>query len=223
MPSERVTSAGVDEWRDVVGSWSRAWTSLLPVWPRIAPVPRSAAAPATREAPRSRTRPRGRTIRELSVGESASATRRITRDDIAALAQISGDDGLAQDADRAALSQRGGRVASGMLTAGLVAGLVGTRLPGPGSVHLSQTLRWVAPVRPDDELTVTATVAEIIPEEERVVLHTVVTRDGEPVLIGEALVKAPPRAARELRRTPIRTRAARPGATPREARRRRPA
>jgi acyl-CoA thioesterase FadM len=72
--------------------------------------------------------------------------------------------------------------------------VLGTVLPGPGSIYMSQTLRWVAPVHPDDLLTATATVVEIVAEKGRVVLETVVTRDGETVLTGEALVMPPPAA-----------------------------
>jgi 3-hydroxybutyryl-CoA dehydratase len=195
MSSARVTSAGVDEWYEALESWNRAWTSLLPVWPWFARIGPPAAAPADQPAPPFRVHPPGKTIEELSVGDSASVTKRISQDDIDAFARISGDDNPAHvDAEWAAGTRLGGRVAHGMLTAGLISAVLGTLLPGPGSIYMSQTLRWVSPVRPDDLLTAIATVKEIVAEKRRVVLETVVTRDGEPVLTGEALVMAPPAA-----------------------------
>ena len=195
MSTARVTSAGLDEWYEALESWSRAWTSLLPVWPWVAPVASFAAAPAAEPAAPFRAHPPGRTLAELSVGDSASVTKRISQADIDAFARISGDDNPAHvDAGWAAGSRLGGRVAHGMLTAGLISAVLGTKLPGPGSIYMSQTLRWVAPVRPGDLLTATATITEIVAEKGRVVLETVVTRDGEPVLTGEALVMPPPAA-----------------------------
>jgi 3-hydroxybutyryl-CoA dehydratase len=82
-------------------------------------------------------------------------------------------------------------VAHGMLTAGLISAVLGTLLPGPGSIYMSQTLKWLAPVRPGDLLTATVTVKEIIAEKGRIVLETVVTRGDQTVLSGEALVKPP--------------------------------
>ena len=221
MSTARVTSAGLDEWYEALESWSRAWTSLLPVWPWVAPVASLAAAPAAEPAAPFRAHPPGRSLAELSVGDSASVTKRISQADIDAFARISGDDNPAHvDAGWAAGSRLGGRVAHGMLTAGLISAVLGTKLPGPGSIYMSQTLRWVAPVRPGDLLTATATITEIVAEKGRVVLETVVTRDGEPVLTGEALVMPPAgRASRRRRRRPPargRAQAARqaPGPTP---------
>ena len=97
-------------------------------------------------------------IEELSVGDSASVTKRISQADIDAFARISGDDNLAYvDAVGVGVAA-GRRVAHGMLTAGLISAVLGTLLPGPGSIYMSQTLRWIAPVWPDDLLTATATV-----------------------------------------------------------------
>jgi 3-hydroxybutyryl-CoA dehydratase len=69
--------------------------------------------------------------------------------------------------------------------------VLGTQLPGPGAIYMSQTLKWLAPVRPGDALTAVVTVKEIIPEKKRVVLETIVQKDGETVLTGEALVMPP--------------------------------
>lgn len=197
MSSTQTTPARdlVDGWYDALESWNQAWTrSVLPLWEPWLGI----AAPAPPEAPPApfRRHPPGKTIDRLSVGDTASLTRAISQADIDAFARISGDDNPAHvDAEWAAGSRLGGRVAHGMLTAGLISGVLGTLLPGPGAIYMSQTLRWLAPVRPDDVLTATATVTEIVAQKQRVVLETVVSRDGEPVLTGEALVMAPPAAA----------------------------
>jgi 3-hydroxybutyryl-CoA dehydratase len=185
----------IEGWHEALEAWSQAWArSVLPGWPWVVPAETLAAGPPARaEAPEPfRTHPPGKTLAELSVGDSASLTRRFTQADIDAFARISGDDNPAHvDATWAESSPLGGRVAHGMLTAGLVSAVLGTMLPGPGSIYMSQTLRWLAPVRPDDLLTATATVTEVVAEKGRVVLETVVTRDGEVVLTGEALVMPP--------------------------------
>ena len=134
----------------------------------------------------------GKTIDQLSVGDSASLARRFSQDDIDAFARLSGDDNPAHvDAAWADASPFGGRVVHGVLTAGLISAVLGTTLPGPGSIYMSQTLKWLAPVRPGDSLTATVTVKEIIAEKKRVVLETVVRKDDETVLTGEALVMPP--------------------------------
>jgi 3-hydroxybutyryl-CoA dehydratase len=79
--------------------------------------------------------------------------------------------------------------------------VLGTRLPGPGAIYISQTLHFRAPVRIGDTVEVTVTVAELLPERHRARLTCTCTVDGEVVLDGEALVKVPSRAE-----------AARPGA-----------
>lgn len=133
--------------------------------------------------------PPGRTIDQLAIGESASIERSFSQDDIDAFARISGDDNPAHvDAAWAEASIFGGRVAHGVLTAGLVSAVLGTKLPGPGTIYMSQSLKWLAPVKPGDVLTATATVTEIIPAKNRVVLETVVRRGEDVVLTGEALV-----------------------------------
>lgn len=134
----------------------------------------------------------GKTIEQLSVGDSASLSGSFSQGDIEAFARISGDDNPAHvDAAWAEASSFGGRVAHGVLTAGLISAVLGTQLPGPGSIYMSQTLKWLAPVRPGDALTAVVTVKEIIPEKKRVVLETIVQKDGETVLTGEALVMPP--------------------------------
>jgi 3-hydroxybutyryl-CoA dehydratase len=80
----------------------------------------------------------------------------------------------------------GGRIAHGMLSAGLISAVLGNRLPGPGCIYMGQTLKFKAPVRPGDTVTATATVKEVFPDKKRVILETVCTVGGKPVIEGEA-------------------------------------
>lgn len=161
------------------------------------PAPAARRGPTTPEVPLPEAFPTygpGRTVDQLAVGDSASLERTFTQDDIDAFARISGDDNPAHvDAAWADASIFGGRVAHGVLTAGLISAVLGTKLPGPGSIYMSQTLKWLAPVKPGEALTATVTVREIVGGK-RVVLDTVVTRGDDTVLEGEALVM-PPRGA----------------------------
>jgi 3-hydroxybutyryl-CoA dehydratase len=179
-------------WRAGLEAWERAWARTAEAaWSwmspmTLAPVRREAEAPAY---------PVGRTIAELAVGDNASFTKRIEQSDIDAFARVSGDANPVHiDEKWAQESFFKGRIAHGILTGGLISAAIGMQLPGPGTIYLSQTLKWLAPVRPGDELTATVTVREIVPERNRVVLDTVVMRGEDLVLTGEALVM-PPKAA----------------------------
>lgn len=196
-------------WQRLLEAWTDVW--MRPVTPRVAEGPAIAESP--QELPAFRIHPPGRTIAELSVGDSASISRRFTQADVEAFARMSGDDNPAHvDEEWAAGTRLGGRVVHGMLTASLISAVLGTELPGPGSIYMSQTLRWTAPVRPGDMLVATATVKEIIADKGRVVLETVVTCEGAPVMLGEALVMPPP--APESDAPPAKSATRRTGATP---------
>ena len=84
-----------------------------------------------------------------------------------------------------------GRIAHGMLTAGLISAVIGEQLPGHGTVYLSQSLKFIAPVRPGDMVRAVVTVAEIDYARRRVTLATHCEVRGKPVLKGEAVVLAP--------------------------------
>lgn len=130
---------------------------------------------------------------EIKVGDSASLTKSITMEDIALFARISGDVNPAHlDNDYAASDIFKGIVAQGMLTAGLVSGVLGTKLPGPGTVYLGQDLKFRAPVMPGDVITATVKAAELRAEKSQVVLDCICTnQDGKEVLSGKAIVLAP--------------------------------
>src|SRR5262249_48638084 len=91
----------------------------------------------------------------------------------------------------AARTQFGGRIAHGLYTASLISALLGTRLPGPGAIYISQTLNFRAPVRIGDQVDVTVAVAELIPERQRARLTCTCKVGDEIVLEGEAGVKVP--------------------------------
>lgn len=134
-----------------------------------------------------------KTFSELKIGDSASLTKTISLDDISLFSRISGDVNPAHlDKDYAASDLFHHIVAQGMLTAGLVSGVLGTKLPGPGTIYLSQDLKFRAPVSPDDVITATVKVEELRPEKTQVVLDCVcVNQNGKEVLSGKAVVLAP--------------------------------
>lgn len=133
-----------------------------------------------------------RTYDEITIGESASLQRTVTEADIRLFAQVSGDCNPAHlDAEYAATTPFGGVIAHGMFGGALVSTVLGTLLPGPGTIYLGQNLRFTRPVRPGDTLTVTLTCKEK-GEKQKVVLDCLVTnQDGKAVIKGEAEVKAP--------------------------------
>ncbi|PZO01410.1 MAG: enoyl-CoA hydratase [Hyphomicrobiales bacterium] len=139
---------------------------------------------------------KNRTFDEIAIGESASLVRIVGRDDIDLFAAVSGDENPAHlDAVFAATDLFGHIVAHGMWTAALVSAVLGTRLPGPGTIYLGQDLRFRKPVSPGDTITVTVSVQEKRPEKRIVLLDTRCTNQGgEEVLTGTATVIAPDHA-----------------------------
>jgi 3-hydroxybutyryl-CoA dehydratase len=180
----RAGESATELWRGVIDDWAELWSRATTIWSRPA-----AALGLGPVVSGFTAHEDGKTIDQLEVGDSASITRRVSQSDIEAFARISGDDNPAHvDAVWAEKSPFKGRLAHGILTAGFVSAVLGTELPGPGAIYMSQSLRWLAPVRPGDVLTATVTITEIIAEKGRVVLETVVTRGDVTVLTGEALV-----------------------------------
>ncbi|HEX7640148.1 MAG TPA: bifunctional enoyl-CoA hydratase/phosphate acetyltransferase, partial [Burkholderiaceae bacterium] len=142
--------------------------------------------------PRPRTL-RNRTFDELAVGESASLTRTASMRDIALFAAVSGDLNPAHMDPRFASDDRFGHVVlHGMWTAALISAVLGTRLPGPGTVYLGQELHFERPVQPGDEVTATVRVLDKDAARGIVRLDTRCTgRGGAIVLSGIATVLAP--------------------------------
>ena len=133
------------------------------------------------------------TIDRIQTGDSASFTKTITETDITLYAAVSCDTNPAHLNDiYAKNSSFGGRIAHGMLSAGLISCVLGTKLPGPGTIYLSQDLKFVKPVYIGDTLTATVTVTERFPEKNRLKLDTAVTnQNGKTVISGSAVVMAP--------------------------------
>lgn len=132
-------------------------------------------------------------IDELTVGMSAEHAKTVTETDIVLYAGITGDfNPVHVDAEVAARSMFGGRIAHGMLSAGFISAAIGMKLPGPSAIYMSQSLRFVRPVKIGDTITARVEVIEIIAAKKRVRLATTCRNGaGETVIEGEALVMIP--------------------------------
>jgi len=132
----------------------------------------------------------GKTIAELRVGDHAELSRRIEPAHIAGLIDAVGDyNPIHSDPAFAAATAFKEPIAPGIFTAGLISAVIGTELPGPGAIYLSQTLEFRRPVRPGDTITARAEVLEVVRERNRIRLATVCANQrGEEVLSGEAWV-----------------------------------
>lgn len=148
-----------------------------------------AANPVTGELQRIRNR----LFDELAIGDSASIQRTLTGDDLQFYALQSGDIApVLGDREHAASLGCEGVIAHGMWAGALVSAIIGTRLPGPGSVYRRQQLRFLHPIRPGDTLQVTVTVAALDVDSSGVTLACVCTNQiGQTVLDGVAEVTAP--------------------------------
>jgi 3-hydroxybutyryl-CoA dehydratase len=142
---------------------------------------------------------------DLKLGQTALYARTVTEADIVLFAGISGDTNPVHiNEEFASETMFSGRIAHGMLTASFISTVIGTRLPGPGAIYVTQTLRFKAPVRIGDTVNARATVTELVPEKRRATLSTVVSVAGKVVLEGEAVVLVPLRAALPAKEQPAR-------------------
>lgn len=133
-------------------------------------------------------------IEDIEIGMSRALTKVVTDHDIALFAEVSTDHNPVHLDDAYARDTIfEGRIAHGMLTAGLISAVIGEQLPGHGTVYLSQTLKFLAPVRPGDRVTAVVTVTDMEIGRRRVTMATHCEIDGKPVLKGEAIVLAPSR------------------------------
>lgn len=140
---------------------------------------------------------KGYFLEDLSVGQSAEIERTVTDADVRAFAEVTGDENPVHlDEDYAARTRFKGRVAHGMLTGGHISAVLGTRLPGPGVIYISQSMNFRRPVRIGDEVKTRATVTRIDERRALVTLATVCEVDGKAVVEGEAVVLAPRRNGR---------------------------
>jgi len=128
---------------------------------------------------------------DIKVDDEASLTRTITEAHIVMYAGLTGDmNPVHVDAEHAAQSMFGERIAHGMLVAGLISAVLGTQLPGPNSIYLGQDLKFVAPVKIGDTVKVVVTVLEKRADKRIIKLRTAVSNQrGELVVDGTAVVK----------------------------------
>lgn len=133
-------------------------------------------------------------IEDLTVGMSASYAKTITEADIVIFAGISGDNNpLHLNEEFASESVFKGRIAHGMLTAVFISTVLGTKLPGPGCVYLTQDVKFKAPVRPGDTVNTTVTITDIIAEKKRVVAQSVCKVGDKVVVEGNSMLLVPSR------------------------------
>ena len=126
-------------------------------------------------------------LEDLETGMTASYAKTVTDADITLFAGVSGDTNPVHlDDNFAAQTQFKQRIAHGMLSASFISAVFGTRLPGPGAIYMSQTLRFKAPVRVGDTVEARVTVREIIAEKKRVLFDTLCFVAGKVVLEGDA-------------------------------------
>ena len=129
---------------------------------------------------------------DLSVGMTETIKKTINSSDVVGFAEVTGDRNPIHLSEHfAAKTPFGTRIAHGLYTASLISAVLGTRLPGPGAVYISQTLNFRAPVKIGDMVEVSVLVAELIPKKSRARLNCKCVVAGETVLDGEAWVKVP--------------------------------
>jgi len=134
-------------------------------------------------------------LEDIEVGMTAIYAKTITDADIVMFAGVSGDTNPvhldALFADQTAFK---GRIAHGMLSASFISTVLGTRLPGPGCIYLSQSLKFRAPVKAGDTVTARVTVKDVNPDNKRIALDTICTVGDSVVVDGEALLLVSRRA-----------------------------
>ncbi|MDF1540646.1 MAG: MaoC family dehydratase [Candidatus Thorarchaeota archaeon] len=127
---------------------------------------------------------------ELSIGQSAEVVHNVTEEDIKVFGDLSGDyNPLHFDEEWAKTTMFKGRIAHGVLTAAFISTAIGMKLPGPGTIYLGQSMKFLGPVRIGDTITARVEIIELNDEKERVTLRTTCTNQkGKLVLDGEAMI-----------------------------------
>ena len=151
-----------------------------------------AAEPAAKA--RQRDELDGHCFEDLRLGMTAIYTRTITDSDIVLFCGISGDTNpIHLDHEYASRTRFRGPIAHGMLSASFISTVLGTKLPGPGAIYISQNCRFKAPVRAGDTVVARVTVTELDPENKRVRMQTTCNVGPKVVIDGEAVVMVPSR------------------------------
>ena len=136
----------------------------------------------------------GYVFEDLAVGMEASYERAVTEADIVGFAEITGDKNPVHlDAAYAAKTLFKERIAHGMLSAGYISAVFGTRLPGPGAIYVSQSLNFRGPVKIGDTVTAHVRVRELVEGKRRAVFDCRCSVGGKNVLEGEAVLMVPAR------------------------------
>jgi 3-hydroxybutyryl-CoA dehydratase len=149
-----------------------------------------------KEAVREHSGLQGLYFEELSLGQSAEITRVVGAADIEAFAAVSGDSNpLHLDEAYAAATPFGARIAHGMLSAAYISAVLGGRLPGPGAIYLSQSLRFRRPVRIGDPVMTRVTVEALDDKRGHATLSTLCQVNGKTVVDGEAVLMVPRRSS----------------------------
>lgn len=139
---------------------------------------------------------RGFCFEELQLGMEASFAKTVTESDIVNFAGVSGDfNPVHVNEEFASTTRFKGRIAHGMLTAAFISAVLGTKLPGPGAIYVSQNLKFKAPVRIGDTVTASVQVVGLNPEKHFVTFRTLCTVKGTVVVDGEAVLLVPPMRA----------------------------
>ena len=132
---------------------------------------------------------------DLRVGLTESYSKTVKSSDVVGFAELTGDRNPIHLSEHfAAKTLFKGRIAHGLYTASLISAVIGTRLPGPGSIYISQTLKFLAPVKIGDTVEAIVAVAELIEAKQRARLTCTCKVGDTAVLEGEAVVKVPMRA-----------------------------
>ncbi len=131
---------------------------------------------------------------DLSLGMTEAYPKTVKSSDVVGFAEITGDRNPIHLSEHfAARTPFKGRIAHGLYTASLISAVIGTRLPGPGAIYISQTLRFLAPVKIGDTVDAIVEVVELNEERQRARLSCQCKVGNDVVLEGEAVVKVPRR------------------------------
>ena len=140
------------------------------------------------------TAPVVRYFDEISEGMSGEFSKTVTEQDVTTFAEVTGDKNpIHLDADYAASSIFGQRIAHGMLAAGYISAVFGYNFPGPGWIYVNQTLQFKAPVFFGDTMTAVVTATKLIPKKQMIEFDTIVSVGDKVVVEGVATLMSPKR------------------------------
>ncbi|HEY8803605.1 MAG TPA: MaoC family dehydratase [Clostridium sp.] len=129
-------------------------------------------------------------INKYKIGDKASITKKITTEMVIQFSEISEDKNpLHLDEEFAKTTMFKGRISHGMLVGSLISAVIANKMPGEGAIYMSQSLKFLKPVRHNDVITAEVTIDEIFYEKSRLKLKTICTnQNNEQVIVGEAIV-----------------------------------